>query len=626
MGVGISPAEQGKNKAGCYRSGTGAIWARLTNGNEEPMGTVYKKTATKPLPASAKIINRKGERLAEWIDARKKRRTAPLTVGRDGTDRIVITARTYTAKYRDGSGIVREVATGCRDESAARSVLGKLERRAELVKGEVLTAAEDAAVDHQGTPLMDHIAVYLLKLEAEGASAMHRDNVRRALHRLATNCQFKRLANLSRESLERWLVLQEKAGMGARTRNTYRAAAVAFCNWCIETDRLLSNPFAKVAKADENADPRRQRRALCEDELVRLLDATRSRPCLDAMMIRRGKRTCEVVGTLRDETRRRLERLGQERALIYKTLVLTGLRKGELASLTVGQLVLDTEPPYLVLNAADEKNREGSTIPLRGDLAADLREWLADKVTVLQEAARNVPAVRLDQKHQKGAERSRSNSAELEGQLCLPLTRLPGDTPLFTVPRDLVRILDRDLVAAGIARRVEVEGKWKIDKRDERGRTVDVHALRHTFGTLLSKGGVTPRTAQAAMRHSDVNLTMNTYTDPKLLDVAGAMEVLPSLPLTGREVSEGVATSATGTNNSTACQFAPEFVPGVGKPRTLQSIVDKVASEAKRSRLAHTVAVSSYAVKQNNPLATAVNGLHLERETGFEPATSSLGS
>ncbi len=81
------------------------------------MGTVFKKTATKPLPAGAKTIVRKEKRLAEWINGKKKRRTAPITVGRDGSDRIVITARTYTAKYRDGSGIVREVATGCRDES-----------------------------------------------------------------------------------------------------------------------------------------------------------------------------------------------------------------------------------------------------------------------------------------------------------------------------------------------------------------------------------------------------------------------------------------------------------------------------------------------------------------------------
>ena len=105
---------------------------------------------------------------------------------------------------------------------------------------------------------------------------------------------------------------------------------------------------------------------------------------------------------------------------------------------------------------------------------------------------------------------------------------------MFDVPHGLVKILDRDLITAGIARRVKTQtGKWKTDKTDERGRTVDVHALRHTFGTLLSKGGVSPRTAQAAMRHSKIDLTMNVYTDPKLLDVAGAMEALPALPAWG---------------------------------------------------------------------------------------------
>ncbi len=47
------------------------------------------------------------------------------------------------------------------------------------------------------------------------------------------------------------------------------------------------------------------------------------------------------------------------------------------------------------------------------------------------------------------------------------------------------------------------------------------HALRHTFGTRFSKAGVPLRTAQAAMRHSD----------PKMLDVAGAVAWLPDLPL-----------------------------------------------------------------------------------------------
>lgn len=94
-----------------------------------------------------------------------------------------------------------------------------------------------------------------------------------------------------------------------------------------------------------------------------------------------------------------------------------------------------------------------------------------------------------------------------------------GSKSLFVVPAGLVRILDRELLAAG------------IQKRDERGRTIDVHALRTSIGTLLSKGGVAPRTAQAAMRHSKIDLTMGVYIDPKLLDVYGALDSLPSLNL-----------------------------------------------------------------------------------------------
>src|SRR5205807_5459514 len=124
---------------------------------------------------------------------------------------------------------------------------------------------------------------------------------------------------------------------------------------------------------------------------------------------------------------------------------------------------------------------------------------------------------------------------------------------LFDVPAGLLRILNRDLKAAG------------IDKKDERGRRVDVHALRHTFGTMLSKGGVAPRTAQAAMRHSDIKLTMNVYTDPKLLDVRGALDALPILPLDGGN-SQRETVQATGTEGSTPRKFAPGFAPTWCKP------------------------------------------------------------
>lgn len=92
--------------------------------------------------------------------------------------------------------------------------------------------------------------------------------------------------------------------------------------------------------------------------------------------------------------------------------------------------------------------------------------------------------------------------------------------PLFYVPTGLRRILDRDLIAAG------------IPKIDDRGRSLDAHALRTTFGTHLSMAGVPLRTAQTAIRHSTPALTTNDYTDPRLLDVHGAIESLPALAIT----------------------------------------------------------------------------------------------
>jgi integrase len=409
-------------------------------------------------------------------------RSAEVVEGEDGTIRVRGRSKFYMAKYRDGSGNVVEVSTGCRDETAARQVLADLMKRSEHVRAGILTAAEDAVIEHQAIPLMDHQEAYLRYLEGKRVhgrcvSANHCSNVRHNLARLIRDCRFERLSHLARPTVERWLEQREKEGMAARTRNAHLAAIIAFGNWCVQTHRLVANPFNRMPKANEKADPRRRRRALTEEELVRLLDVARSRPLVEAMTVRRGQRKGQAVARVRDETRRRLERLGWERALIYKTLVLTGLRKGELASLTVGQLEQDTSDgrvAYAVLMPNDEKNGQGSEIPLRPDLAADLRAWLTSKLELAQEYAR------------------------LRGQ---PIpSRLPPETPLLDVPDGLLRIFNLDLVAAGLAKRVKKEGKWVIDKRDDRGRTIDVHALRHTFGTHLSKGGVAPRTGCAPIR------------------------------------------------------------------------------------------------------------------------------
>jgi hypothetical protein len=74
---------------------------------------------------------------------------------------------------------------------------------------------------------------------------------------------------------------------------------------------------------------------------------------------------------------------------------------------------------------------------------------------------------------------------------------------LGQVPR--IPTFKRGLAAAG------------IPFGDERGRRVDLHALRTTFGTLLSASDVSPRVAMELMRHSDLKRTMKVYTNASQL-------------------------------------------------------------------------------------------------------------
>ena len=55
-------------------------------------------------------------------------------------------------------------------------------------------------------------------------------------------------------------------------------------------------------------------------------------------------------------------------------------------------------------------------------------------------------------------------------------------------------------------------------------------ALRHTFISNLSQGGVSPKVAQSLARHSTINLTMDIYTHVQLHDERAALEKLPDLP------------------------------------------------------------------------------------------------
>ena len=331
------------------------------------MASVFKKTFTKPAPAGAETFTRKGVLHARF-QQRGKTRTERASWAADGSLRLLLECATYTVRYRDGAGVVREVATGCKSKDAAMAVLNDLVARAEKVKAGVLTATEVNVSDWQSALMERHITDYKAHLAARGVTERHRKERGAQLTLIFNECGFARLRDLDRTAFEKWLNAKEAKKMSARRRNIYATALIAFCNWAVSAHRLMVNPFARLRKANEQADRRRVRRALTEAELNKLLDAAQRRPLHDKLHGNRGDEPAE----LSDDTIASLKRLGRERALIYKTLALTGLRRGELASITVGQVRLDGSAPYLALAADSEKSRRGARIALRADLAADI--------------------------------------------------------------------------------------------------------------------------------------------------------------------------------------------------------------------------------------------------------------
>lgn len=172
-----------------------------------------------------------------------------------------------------------------------------------------------------------------------------------------------------------------------------------------------------------------------------------------------------------DEVARLLTVAGKSR-VGYLFAVYTGLRRNELKMLEWRDVELKNDSPCVVVRAINAKNRKDEALPLHPELVAELRAI-------------------------KPADAKPSSRIFL-GKM------LPG---MWKMKSDLKR--------AGI--------EYIKD-----GRTADFHALRHTLATNLALSGAHPREAMGVMRHSEIRLTMNAYTDARALPLTKVVHALPS--------------------------------------------------------------------------------------------------
>jgi integrase len=462
------------------------------------MAGVFRRVKKMPLPEGARVVERKGEMVAEWRDANGKRRTAP--VSKDGSG-IRVEAATYTVQFDDEHGHPQWVATRCRDHAAAEQLGRELEKRAMQRREGLLDPAQERFAKAARAPIADHAAAHVEHLRAAGNTAKHVQTVERHLAVVLAAAGIERLPELkSAAVLSAMSAIRNPPPVEGKKKQK-QPASLATCNAHLRSVKGFSRWLWKQRLAPEDSlldlglynaatDRRHIRREMAAEEVRWLLDATEQR-------------------TIREHGAP-----GPTRAMCYRLAAATGFRANELRSLTTDSFDLDATPPTCTVEAGYSKRRKRDVQPLPEALVEPLRAWLAG----------------FD----------------------------PGEQVFLGIAGDTARMLRSDLTAARAAwlRASEQEPESVREQMqesdfllysDRQGHVADFHSLRVLFISRVVAGGASVKEAQTLARHSTPLLTMNTYSRATLLDVAGAVAGLGEM-LTGQPIRPEAETQrATGT-------------------------------------------------------------------------------
>ena len=401
---------------------------------------------------------------------RRKYRTA------DGQERV---SKRYYVRYRDANGKM-QMEVAFTDKRASEDLLAQ--RMRESARGE--RGMRDPYREHRRRPLSEHVEDFMQSLAAGGVSEMHRRHVRQHLDRACKQMGATRLDDVTTAKVEGHLLALVQAGRAAKTRNHVRNELAQFFGWLVARGRWGRNPVEPINRLNAEADPKRRRRALTPEELQAVVAAARVRPLAGYIAGNHPNPT--------PEKRAELELLGLQRATLYTTAAMTGLRRKELKRLRWADLDLTGDPPTVKAWAETTKSKRTDTLPLAAPAVEALLEWR----TACAKARWELPK--------------------------------QSDAVFDCIGRQCIDHFRADCRHAG------------IELETPEGR-VDFHALRHTTGSMLCLAGVPVRTAQEIMRHVDPRTTMRIYAH-----VQGADRLDAVAKLAAHATSKPAERKATG--------------------------------------------------------------------------------
>ena len=259
---------------------------------------------------------------------------------------------TYYVSWTDHNGKRHTKSARTTDKATAERIARKYESDAALRRDGVIDPTADSIGKESQKTVKSHLADYENKMRVAKRDPQYISETVGYIRRICKS--FRSVGDINADAVVRFARQLKDDGRSSRTIEAYLTAVKGFTKWLSENDKLLRDPLTSVKKPDPKADRRLERRILAPVEWQWLAAVTASRP------VRYG-----MTGT--------------ERALLYETAIQTGLRAGELRSLTRRRLFLDDNPPYVTCKAGSTKNKKLARQYIRHETALALRNHIATK-------------------------------------------------------------------------------------------------------------------------------------------------------------------------------------------------------------------------------------------------------
>jgi integrase len=334
-------------------------------------------------------------------------------------------------------------------------------------------APESAATAHAAVSLASIQREYLDDLKCR-VSPCHYKNVKARLERVVPALQVDDLCQLQPLQVIRYRNQQREKGASNRTANLVVDSLGAMFGWAVGCGLIETNPLRNVRRLPDGAGHQRyRRRALSDAEIERFLYAAHQEDKANAT-------TWSDQGGGEGNHRRQSTRVPQ--TTMWLAFLETGARWSELTRARWSDL--DAAQRTLILRAETTKSKKRRVIPLRPLMVSALQA-----LRTLHEVILNRALTDAD-----------------------PIFRSPEAAVWMRPTNNAMRLFNRVLKRAGIAR---VDGE---------GRKLDIHCLRHTFGSRLARNGVGLVQVQRLMGHSDPKLTAQVYTHLDVDDLRRAVE------------------------------------------------------------------------------------------------------